>query len=198
MVKKSLSQTPAVPVGAQTLRIIGGEYRSRRLPFPALAGLRPTGDRVRETVFNWLMHDIVGAHCLDLFAGSGALGLEALSRGAAHCTFVESQTMAFNAITQHCHTLGVGTRAHCVASEALVYLAKKSKQYDVVFVDPPFAAGYYEAVLEAITPHLNPHHLVYIEYPAETPPRLPNGWQNYKQGKAGTVGFGLWRYEKTN
>lgn len=133
----------------QTLRIIGGQWRGRKLNFPDANGLRPTSDRVRETLFNWLAPRLVGARCLDLFAGSGALGIEALSRGAAHCDFVEAEPRAVQAISGHLKTLSAEDRGHCHLGSALSFLATAAN-YDIIFVDPPFAAGMAPAVLSAI------------------------------------------------
>lgn len=133
----------------QTLRIIGGQWRGRKLHFPEANGLRPTSDRVRETLFNWLAPRLAGARCLDLFAGSGALGIEALSRGAAHCDFVEAEPRAVQTINGHLKTLSAENRGHCHSGSALSFLATAGS-YDIIFIDPPFAAGIAPAVLSAI------------------------------------------------
>ena len=120
------------------LRIIGGEWRGLRLNFPDnVADLRPTPDRVRETLFNWLTNRIQGAHCLDLFAGSGALGLEALSRGANHCVFVDNSAVATDAIRGHLSQLNAQERATIVCNNALQWQGSPA---DVVFIDPPYSA----------------------------------------------------------
>lgn len=119
------------------LRIIGGDWRGRTLRFTAKDGLRPTTDRVRETLFNWLAPRIGGAKCLDMFAGSGALGLEALSRGAKSCDFVESQRAAARAIEDHLDVLQAAARGRVINTDALAFTV--GYQYDVVFIDPPFA-----------------------------------------------------------
>lgn len=131
--------------GQGSLRIIGGEWRGRRLQFPEADGLRPTADRVRETLFNWLAPRIPGARCLDMFAGSGALGLEALSRGAAHCSFVEQLPIAAKAIEQHLKTLGAEQRAAVIQGDALTL---KDQAFDLVFIDPPFSAQLTAPALE--------------------------------------------------
>ncbi len=125
------------------IRIIAGRWRGRRLEFPAISGLRPTGDRVRETLFNWLMPDLPGARCLDLFAGSGALGLEAASRHAGAVVLVEQNAQACRALQQHCSNLQANTVivAH---SDALTWLEANqalSEAFDIVFLDPPFDSG---------------------------------------------------------
>ena len=118
------------------LRIIGGEWRGRKLDVPSVPGLRPTADRIRETLFNWLREQTPGARCLDLFAGSGALGLEALSRGAAHCHFVDRSRVATEAIKHHLDTLGGGARGRVCCGDALQWHGPPA---DLVFLDPPFA-----------------------------------------------------------
>lgn len=123
----------------QKLRIIGGKWRSRTIPFPSAQGLRPTGDRIRETVFNWLTPTIEGARCLDLFAGSGALSFEALSRGAAHCTALEMQDIAISQLRDSATVLGA-LDISILQTNSLHYLENNVTQqrYDLVFVDPPF------------------------------------------------------------
>ncbi len=124
------------------LRIIGGEWRSRLLVFPELAGLRPTPNRVRETLFNWLQGIVTGARCLDLFAGSGALGLEALSRGAAEVVFVEQHPVAAKALRGHLTHLDAHHRAQVLETNAETYLLGTSRSFDIVFLDPPFHQGW--------------------------------------------------------
>ena len=120
-------------------RIIAGDWRGRRFAFPAIDGLRPSTERVRETLFNWLAPRIRGARCLDLFAGSGALGLEALSRGAAYCDFVDRESAAIRAIRDHLAIVGAESRAGVFTLDALKWTS--DKPYDIVFLDPPFGAA---------------------------------------------------------
>ena len=122
--------------GSGTLRIIGGDWRGRRLEFPSSPNLRPTGDRIRETLFNWLAGEVGGSRCLDLFAGSGALGLEALSRGARHCTFLETSSAAIEGINAHLSLLNAVDRGRVVNTNALSW---RDDPFDIVFVDPPFS-----------------------------------------------------------
>ena len=122
--------------GSGTLRIIGGDWRGRRLEFPSSPNLRPTGDRIRETLFNWLAAEISGSRCLDLFAGSGALGLEALSRGARHCTFLETSSAAIEGINAHLSLLNAVDRGRVINTNALSW---RDDPFDIVFVDPPFS-----------------------------------------------------------
>ena len=175
----------------EEFRIIGGEWRSRRLRFPPLPGIRPSPDRVRETLFNWLRDRIEGARCLDLFAGSGALGLEGLSRGAAHVTFVDKEITAAQAIRGHLELLEAqgGT---VVQSDAFAWLAGTPKAVDLVFLDPPFDADLVpEACAKLARGWLKPDAWVYVEHAAERVPELPQGWQVLKEGRAGRVGFRL-------
>ena len=122
--------------GSGTLRIIGGDWRGRRLEFPPSPNLRPTGDRIRETLFNWLSAEVRGSRCLDLFAGSGALGLEALSRGARHCTFLETSSAAIEGINAHLSLLNAVDRGRVINTNALSW---RDDPFDIVFVDPPFS-----------------------------------------------------------
>jgi 16S rRNA (guanine966-N2)-methyltransferase len=141
-------RSPRARTGRQQLRIIGGQWRGRKLDFPALEGLRPTTDRLRETLFNWLQADIPGSQCLDLFAGSGALGLEALSRGAAGVTFVDQDTRACRQIRQHLDTLSC-TRGR-VQQARLPLLPDDLPPADIIFMDPPFGLGLAGPCLDAL------------------------------------------------
>jgi 16S rRNA (guanine966-N2)-methyltransferase len=179
------------------LRIIGGTWRGRTWRFPD-GDIRPTPDRVRETLFNWLVPGITGARCLDLFAGSGALGLEALSRGAARVVFVEQAPAAARELRQTLALWG-GPRAQAAqihTGEATAYLARKPEVFDVVFLDPPFAGellGQVAARLEHGA-WLAPEALIYAECAArEGLPPLPTGWLVAKAGRAGEVGYHLLR-----
>ncbi len=175
-------------------RIIGGEWRSRRFRFPDLPELRPSPDRVRETLFNWLAPVIHGARCLDLFAGSGALGLEALSRGAAACTFVDRERIALDAIDGHLAALRceAGVTVNAVVA---TYLAKPATAAnDIVFMDPPFERGLVGPSLTALADGgwVATGGHVYVEAEAalaEVP--LPDGWRVHRHGKAGRVGYHL-------
>jgi len=168
-----------------SVRIIGGLWRGRRLPFPDVPGLRPTPDRVRETLFNWLGQRLTGLRCLDLFAGSGALGLEAASRGAAEVTLVEADARAFAALQAHCATLAA-TQVRLIRADALVWLKTQphgdSSGYDLIFLDPPFAAGLLAPALQLVAPLLRPGGTIYGEF--DTPPDL-SGWQVWREGRAG-------------
>ena len=175
-----------------SFRIIGGAHRGRRLGFPPLPGLRPTPDRVRQTVFDWLAPVIVGTRCLDLFAGSGALGLEALSRGAAAVTFVEREHAAAEAIRAHLDALKatVGT---VVVGDALNTLPSLRGPFDIAFVDPPFESTLRRKSLDALAGSglLAPRAFVYLEGPADEEPSLPTGWLLHRSKRAGNVGYHL-------
>jgi 16S rRNA (guanine966-N2)-methyltransferase len=180
---------------SRILRIIGGRHRGRRLRFPAGATIRPTPDRVRETLFNWLQPRIVGARVLDLFAGSGALGLEALSRGAAHASFIEKDreaAAAIEALAQEWREEGV----RVARADALLWLAQSAGTglFDIGFIDPPYdsqlltdaAAGLARGAL------LAPDARIYVEHRARDGlPPLPDGWQPIRDGRAGEVGYHL-------
>ena len=179
---------------ARVLRIIGGSWRGRRLRFPAGALIRPTPDRVRETLFNWLGARVTGARCLDLFAGSGALGLEALSRGAAHVTFVEHDTVAARELQATLAAWGASD-AQVERGDALAFLARRARPFDIVFLDPPFAAGLLAeaaAVLEG-NGWLGADALIYVECSARAGvPPLPERWAALKAKRAGEVGYHLY------
>jgi 16S rRNA (guanine966-N2)-methyltransferase len=173
-------------------RIIAGEWRRRRLHFPPLPGIRPSPDRVRETLFNWLRERVEGARCLDLFAGSGALGLEALSRGAAAVTFVDRERVAAAALREH--LLALGARGgEVVEADALAWLQRASQPCDLVFLDPPFDSdlGTGVAALLDSGGWLKPGALVYLEHAAEQAPATPAHWTTWRESRAGGVGFRL-------
>jgi 16S rRNA (guanine966-N2)-methyltransferase len=186
----------AVPAGRSEVRIIGGEWRGRKLHFPSLAGLRPTPDRVRETVFNWLQFDLPGARCLDLFAGSGALGLEALSRGAAEVVLVEREAAAVRAIEETLARLRCD-RGRVVHLDAFAYLGQApGRPFEVVFLDPPYAGNLLAASVRQLETGgwLAPDALVYLEdAAAQGVPGLPPGWTVLRSKRAGEVGYHLAR-----
>ena len=180
---------------ANTLRIIGGDWRGRRIRFPGEGGIRPTPDRVRETLFNWLMARVRGSRCLDLFAGSGALGLEALSRGAAHVTFIERGRENAARLRETAAALAPG-RAAVIEADALAWLQGPPAAFDIVFLDPPFAAGVLDESMHRLESRgfLAPGAFIYIEMPASAgPPALPAGWRPHRSGRAGAVGYHLAR-----
>ncbi|MHB1672083.1 MAG: 16S rRNA (guanine(966)-N(2))-methyltransferase RsmD [Acidiferrobacter sp.] len=181
----------ASPKGAR-VRLIAGHWRGRLLAFPPEPGLRPTPDRVRETLFNWLGPRLAGARCLDLFAGSGALGFEALSRGAASSTLVDTNPAVVTALRENRARLGC--EAKVVASGALEFLAaQEAAAFDVIFLDPPFAAGLLVDALTIIRARriLVRTGLVYIESAAADGFELPPDLQWHRRSRAGNVAFGL-------
>lgn len=179
------------------LRIIGGQWRSRRLEFPDLPGLRPTPDRVRETLFNWLAPILPGVRCLDLFAGSGALGIEALSRGAAEAVFVERHPLAIRALRENLARLKAeGARVE--PGEALTWLRQPGTPFEIVLLDPPFGQGLLEPVCAALETGgwLAETAWIYLEAEAELPPlALPAHWRRYREKRAGAVAYCLARRE---
>ena len=179
-----------------SVRIIAGEWRGRRVTFPDLPGLRPTPDRVRETLFNWLQPCIVGAHCLDLFAGSGVLGLEAISRGARDVVFVESAQAAARALQEQLNRLKGQAKGRVMEMGAARYLRTAPTAFDLVFLDPPFGQGAlaeYVPLLDA-GEWLRPGTLVYLENEKKAGvPGLPPHWEVLKSKSAGEVGYHLVR-----
>ena len=171
-----------------TVRIIGGLWRSRILEFPDVAGLRPTPDRVRETLFNWLGRDLTGLACLDLFAGSGALGFEALSRGAASVIMVEKNPAVLRALRDNAQKLGA-TGLTVVRGDALEFVRGARSRFDVVFVDPPYRLGLQTAALALVRGLLVEGARVYAESEAALQP--PQGWAILKHARAGKVHFHL-------
>ncbi|HEY2394506.1 MAG TPA: 16S rRNA (guanine(966)-N(2))-methyltransferase RsmD [Rudaea sp.] len=181
---------------AGKLRIIGGSLRGSRLAVADAPGLRPTPDRVRETLFNWLMPVIDGARCLDLFAGTGALGIEALSRGAAWTDFVETEPRLAQALRENLQRLKQA-RAAVFGGDALTLLGSPPRvPYDIVFLDPPFSAGRWEeaaGLLEA-NEWLRDGAMVYLEAPVSTQPVVPPSWSLHRESTAGAVRFALYRH----
>ncbi len=173
--------------------MIGGSMRGRRWRFPDIPDVRPTPDRVRETLFNWLGSRVVDASCLDLFAGSGALGIECLSRGAANVVFVEQNAAVARAL-QALMTEWAVSGGQVERSDAFTYLRGPARPFDIVFLDPPFADGLVEPAAAALESRgwLAPEALIYLECPArETLPKLPEGWKSLKAKQAGEVGYHL-------
>lgn len=175
---------------ANAIRIIGGRWRGRKLSFPQTSALRPTPDRVRETLFNWLGQDLTGLTTLDPFAGSGALSLEALSRGATLAVAVDRDPKLVRALKASAMKLGShALEAHC--ADALTFLARDTRMYDVVFLDPPFAADLWSRLLPAAVAHLAPTGILYLEAPV--PIEAPHGLTLWRRDKAGRVHYHLLR-----
>ena len=182
-----------------SVRIIGGNLRSRRVEFIEHEGLRPTGDRVRETLFNWLQNTVPGARCLDLFAGSGVLGIEALSRGASSVDFVEADSKVVTQLWETIRTLQLGhaqvSRAQAEAWLAMPVTEDAKPLYDIVFLDPPFADEQLPSICEQLNDsgRLQRRAQVYIESDKPVDESwIPDGWRQLKFKKAGQVYFYLY------
>lgn len=179
---------------AGQVRIIGGELRNSRLTVPELPGLRPTPVRVRETLFNWLMPVLHDAKVLDLFAGTGVLGMEALSRGAASAVFVEQHIEAVQALRHNLIRLKQGA-AQVHHSDAQAYLQGPGQSHDVIFIDPPFALDLWQPVTQQLEQGgwLSASAWIYLELPRPLVPCLPANWQLHREGAAGKVRYALYR-----
>ena len=173
---------------ANRVRIIGGQYRRRLLDFPGGTGLRPTPDRVRETVFNWLGQDLPGWTCLDLFAGSGARGFEAASRGAGRVIMIERDAKATGALEKNRSALGA-TTVDILRVDALAWLAHNRETFDLIFVDPPFDSGLAATVLAELAPRLKTGGHVYVEQGSAV--TAPPGLTILRSGRAGRSHFAL-------
>lgn len=199
--RKSNSTTRQRPLKNQ-LRIIGGQWRGRKLAIADVDGLRPTGDRIRETLFNWLMPDIQNSRCLDMFSGSGALGLECLSRGASEVVLLEKHPQAAEQLRQHCHTLDAsnGKVIECDSIDWLSADHQAPSSIDLVFIDPPFAANLWAKAIEQLENSglLNNDALIYIESPKDTFIKTPFHWQIHKEKQSGQVCYRLFRYTSTD
>lgn len=176
-----------------SIRIIGGDLRSRKIEFPSITGLRPTADRVRETLFNWIQLDIPGSNCLDLFAGSGALGIESLSRGASSVTFIEKNKEIINSIQANLDKFEL-SQVVLVCNDALVWIDGQelaNKKYDVVFIDPPFSLTIISTLCSALENKnvLSADCKIYVETGIELSGNIdfPKNWHAIKQKKAGQV-----------
>jgi 16S rRNA (guanine966-N2)-methyltransferase len=197
-VRKPLSSPAArLPVRRDNrVRIIGGCWRGRKLNFPDGEGLRPTGDRIRETLFNWLAPALPAARCLDLFAGSGALGFEALSRGATSCVLLDRNPQAVKCL-QEAKRLLSADGATVIAADGLQWLSAAIGTFDIVFVDPPFAdvslapAVIVETMVQRGLLAADPW--IYVEQPASHPQNIPAGFVQYRCQRAGQVSYSLWR-----
>lgn len=192
MHKKTHNRSSAKRQSSQThfLRIIGGQWRSRKLGIAALEGLRPTSSRLRETLFNWLHHELANAKVLDLFAGTGALGLEALSRGATQATFLEIQPQAITQLEQNLAALkcSQGTVKKQSAIDYLQSTQPPETGFDIVFLDPPFALNLWQDCLNLLSHGwLSPNGLIYVEMPSNALQPVLTGWKTYKHTKVGNV-----------
>lgn len=178
-----------------TVRIIGGKWRGKKLSFPAVEGLRPSPDRIRETVFNWIQFELTGARVLDLFAGSGVFGFEALSRGASYALFVEKDIAAVKQLKAHCQMMRI-ENAYIEQSDAVQFLRNKPLQspFDIVFLDPPYGKHLLEPCINELEQRqwLADQAFIYLE--AESGyslPALPAGWRLYRGKQSGQVSYHL-------
>ena len=195
--RKPLSSRNSSKSATGTIRIIAGQYRGRKLPVLDAQGLRPTTDRTKETLFNWLMHDIHNASCLDLFAGSGGLGFEALSRYASKVTFVEKAVAAANQIKVNLDSLKVSKEHRDVFNgDALNFLSSDKSSYNIIFIDPPFEKNLVRPALESIAKShvLAKDGLVYIEHESSLQPNCEEfGLSLLKQKSTSQVTYSLWQ-----
>jgi len=194
-VATSKTELPASP-GRNSVRIIAGIWRGRRVHFPDMPALRPTPDRIRETVFNWLQHSIVDSRCLDLFAGSGALGFEALSRGAKEVVFVEQFPAAARVLQEHLVRFGGAAKGRVMEMGAARYLRTPTAAFDIAFLDPPFGKDEFAEYLPMLDEAnwIKPGGLVYLENERTAgEPALPASWELLKSKSAGEVGYHLAR-----
>lgn len=178
---------------AGRVRIIGGHWRGTKLDVPDRPGLRPTSDRVRETLFNWLQPHLSGATCLDLFAGSGALGFEAASRGAAACVLIERDAELAQRLHAHAARLQA-TQVEVHAMDAVTWLsAPATVRFDIVFVDPPFEAQLHAAVVARLDDWLAPQAMIYVEAPRDAVFAPPAHWALHREGSTREVRYALYR-----
>lgn len=199
-INRQLKREPDNVVQSSKVRIIGGQWRSRKIQFPVVSGLRPTADPIRETLFNWLQNEIAGRTCLDLFAGSGACGFEALSRGAKRVVFIENNRLAYDSLGSNIDLLGAegAERLHIDAADWLDgHAAQYQSCFDVVFIDPPFAKSLATPVCHQLEQKniLKEAAKIVIESDRILlKNELPDNWQRLKQKKSGSVYYYL--YEK--
>ncbi len=174
-----------------SVRIIGGTYRRRVLKFPDSEGLRPTPDRVRETLFNWLAQELDGWHCLDLFAGSGALGFEAASRGAARVVMIEETPRVIAALRENAEMLQNPPEIEIIRRDALQYLASTTAKFDLIFLDPPYKKGWIPRLERLLPGVLKADAALYVE--SEEKIEALGDWRTVRHGRAGEVHFHLLR-----
>lgn len=187
-------QAPSKSGRTPTLRIIGGRWRGRKLNFPEVDGLRPTGDRIRETLFNWLMADVPGARVLDLFSGAGSLGLESLSRGACELTMIERHPQAAQQLRDNLKLLQADG-AKVVAADAISWLQQNCQQpYDIVFIDPPFSLDLWQTSFELLEAggYLKSGTAIYVECGRDQSPQVPASWNLQRDKDAGQVSYRLY------
>lgn len=194
--RQARSAAPGAGGSGGELRIIGGDWRSRKLRFPEAGGVRPTPARTRETLFNWLNYHLAGRRCLDLFAGSGALGLEALSRGAGHTVFVDHTPALAQALRSNLRLLKSESGDVICQSVDAFLVQRPAEPFDILFMDPPFRQGWLETLFPLIADWgwVRPGGWVYVEHESEMPtPQVPDGWSLHRQKSAGQVTYCLFR-----
>ena len=177
----------------QFVKIIAGQWRGTKLPVLHKEGVRPTSNRVRETLFNWLQASIEGSHCLDVFAGSGALGFEAISRGASTAELIDNDPEIIKLLSEQAQRLHADN-INIMRVDGVQYIEQTKHQYDCIFIDPPFSKFNYEEILEKISNSqiVKENALIYVEAPiGELPKKIPASWQWKRQSKAGDVEYGL-------
>ena len=190
MAAKKISLS-GIPQGRNRVRIVGGMWRSRMIEFPDALGLRPTGDRVRETLFNWLGQTMLDRRCLDLFAGSGALGFEAASRGAEAVIMVENNRAAVEALKKNQALLN-GVQCEIVQADAMKFIEGTPQTFDVIFIDPPFASDFLPKLLPQLARCLRLHGLVYAEWHQPLAAVISEAeWTIVRDGRAGMAFFAL-------
>ncbi len=198
MKKNPFPQGARRPENKGEVRIIAGRWRGRKLPVLNAQGLRPTGDRIKETLFNWLMPYIADARCLDCFAGSGSLGFEALSRSAKQVTFLELDKTVAAQLSRNLQRLQCTQQAQIINQDSLQFLnrTQNAPHFDLVFLDPPFHFNLAEKAIDLLHQHnwLYPEALVYVETEKDTALRVPTGWQLLKQKTGGQVSYRLYRH----
>lgn len=191
------NKTQANKHGARQLRIIGGSWRGRKIQFAELEGLRPTSDRIRETLFNWLQAVVGDARCLDLFAGSGALGFEAISRGAAAVDMVEKDPKAAQQLRQNQQQLNTDkAHIHCLTAEQ--FLQQQTQPYQIIFIDPPFQLGLWQSSFDLLLERslIADGAYVYAEFPSKQPlPELPESLILSRDKTAGDVRYCLYQFD---
>lgn len=195
--KRTTAKKPA-PKTVGQVRIIGGQFKRRNIRFIDSDGLRPTPDRLRETIFNWLIADIHGARVLDCCAGSGVLGFEALSRGSAHCTFIEASRDQVHMLRQSAELLQLPMDSHTILqgfAEVMLKQLQSQAAFDIVFIDPPYAQDLWQPILNALTTHglIDADTLLYIESDKALDEQILNGLEPIKQTQVGQVIAGLYR-----
>lgn len=175
------------------VRIISGRWKGRKIPVPDISGLRPTSDRVRETLFNWLQSHIGGARCVDLFAGSGVLSFEALSRGASAVVAIDADRQSIRAMRQAQTSLGARGLTLVHDDVERVLATEPELPFDIAFLDPPFNYTRYQQTLELLYRNnwLLPRALLYVEFAKANEFEYPRGWRRYKSGQAGNVAYQL-------